>query len=74
VCRLLLSELPRLGVTDGEIAEMMLEKSKSAKGLLLAGELSVGEVADAVGYESVFYFSRVFKRLEGISPSAFLPK
>jgi len=39
---------------------------------LLAGEFrSVAEVAHAVGYADELYFSRVFKREMGLSPSAF---
>lgn len=33
--------------------------------------LSVGEVAEAVGYADAFYFSRVFRKQAGISPSAY---
>ena len=29
------------------------------------------ETADRLGYESIFYFSRLFKRKTGMSPSAF---
>ena len=33
--------------------------------------LSVGEVAEAVGYADAFYFSRVFRKQAGISPSIY---
>lgn len=39
--------------------------------LLLAGGFSANEAAYNVGFSDVFYFSRIFKKLEGITPSAF---
>lgn len=38
---------------------------------LLGDGLLVSDVAEAVGFSDIFYFSRVFKRLEGISPASF---
>ena len=40
--------------------------------LLKAGELSVGAIAEKCGYESVAYFSRVFRQKFGKSPSKYL--
>lgn len=40
-----------------------------ARGLLLSGEHTVTRVAELVGYHDVYYFSRVFKRMTGVSPS-----
>lgn len=34
--------------------------------------LLVYEAADALGYESAFYFSKVFKKIEGISPKEYV--
>ncbi|WP_020614836.1 helix-turn-helix transcriptional regulator [Paenibacillus daejeonensis] len=39
-----------------------------AKHLLSHSTQSVGEIAIAVGFQDAFYFSRVFKRQEGMSP------
>lgn len=44
-------------------------KINEAKRLLDEGSLKVYEVADRLGFESSFYFSKVFKKLEGLSPS-----
>lgn len=44
-------------------------KINEAKRLLDEGSLKVYEIADMLGFESSFYFSKVFKKLEGISPS-----
>lgn len=37
--------------------------------LLIENRLSVGEVADKVGFEDAFYFSRLFTRRFGVAPS-----
>jgi two-component system response regulator YesN len=43
----------------------------AAKTMLLKGEGPVYEIAEKLGYESAFYFSKVFKKVEGISPREF---
>jgi len=43
-------------------------KLNRARDLLLHNRLSVSETADALGFSSVFYFSRAFKRAFGLSP------
>lgn len=42
---------------------------KDAKELLVKEQYSISEVADILGYEDVFYFSRLFKKNTGIAPS-----
>ncbi len=42
-----------------------------AKEFLLQTDASISEVADAVGYTDPLYFSRVFKKLTGLSPLAY---
>ncbi len=44
-------------------------KIEEAKKLLSEGTYKVYEVADMLGFESAFYFSKVFKKVEGISPT-----
>ncbi|MBD2847575.1 AraC family transcriptional regulator [Paenibacillus sp. IB182496] len=39
--------------------------------LLTSTGKSVGDIAAEVGFEDAFYFSRVFKRLEGVSPARY---
>lgn len=47
-------------------------KVKESKVLLAKGIYRVYEVADMMGFESSFYFSKVFKKYEGISPTDYL--
>lgn len=41
----------------------------NAENMLKSGEYTVGEVALICGYSDIFYFSRLFKKNRGISPS-----
>ena len=43
-------------------------KITRAKSLLLEQDLKIYEIADRLGFESAFYFSKVFKKVEGLSP------
>ncbi|HBR92967.1 MAG TPA: hypothetical protein DEA90_02265 [Opitutae bacterium] len=43
-----------------------------SRDLLLHNHLSVSETADTLGYSSVYYFSRAFKRAFGSSPQQWL--
>ncbi|MGZ0039991.1 AraC family transcriptional regulator [Paenibacillus ottowii] len=49
-------------------------KMDKAKELLIEGDKKVKEVAQALGYTDEFYFSRIFKRMEGVSPSEYYSK
>lgn len=51
-----------------ELARMRIERARE---LLLTTELSVGEIARQVGIPDPTIFGRVFRRLEGYSPSSF---
>lgn len=46
-------------------------KIEEGKRLLRQGNLRVKEVAEQLGYEDSLYFSKVFKRMEGISPKEY---
>lgn len=46
-------------------------RTNKAKDLLLSGGYTVGEVSEIVGYKDVYYFSRVFKKIIGCSPSKY---
>lgn len=47
-------------------------KVKKAKALLLEQNMKIYEAADSLGFESAFYFSKVFKKVTGLSPRDFI--
>ena len=47
-------------------------KVNASKTLLESGQHKVYEVAEMMGFESAFYFSKVFKKVEGISPTEYV--
>lgn len=53
------------------ITEYRISKSKE---LLERAELSIAEVAERVGYDDCFYFSRVFKKQTGVAPTTYRRK
>jgi AraC-like DNA-binding protein len=44
---------------------------EQAKNLITNTLLNISEIADQTGFESVFYFSKLFKKKNGISPNSF---
>ena len=46
-------------------------RMRQAKLLLLEEDYSIGEIAQQLGFESIYYFSRVFRRFTGLSPTAY---
>ncbi|HAG69998.1 MAG TPA: hypothetical protein DCL38_08495 [Lachnospiraceae bacterium] len=48
------------------------KKIEKAKELLLNRDMKIYEVSDALGFESSYYFSRVFKKVEGMSPRDYI--
>lgn len=53
---------------------ILKRKTDYACELLLSGYYSVASVADALGYENVYYFSRAFKKMTGTSPTEYQKK
>lgn len=51
-------------ISDARITE--------AKKMLVRGEGHIYEIAQKLGFESAFYFSKVFKKYEGVSPREYL--
>jgi len=43
----------------------------AAKGYLENSDKSIAEIAAAVGYENALYFSRIFKKRTGMTPSEY---
>ncbi|AOZ92148.1 AraC family transcriptional regulator [Paenibacillus crassostreae] len=46
-------------------------KAAEARDILLNTELTVKEIGESLGYKDTFYFSRVFKRITGVSPTSY---
>ncbi|MFS0725453.1 AraC family transcriptional regulator [Paenibacillus sp. 1P07SE] len=60
------------GYTGRSMKEYMTEmRLERAKHLLSESSMNVSQVADALGYSSVYLFSKQFKRYTGMPPSAF---
>jgi len=57
------------GLTVSEYTQKL--RIQNACGMLKNTDLSVGEIADRLGYSDVKYFSAVFRRLTGISPTGY---
>jgi YesN/AraC family two-component response regulator len=45
---------------------------RNAKEFLASGRYKVGEVAEKTGYSNRLYFSKAFKKIEGLTPSEFM--
>jgi len=58
------------GMTPMEYRDSLL--MEKARALLRSEELSITEIAEQLGFESVSYFSRFFKKHQGISPSEYI--
>jgi len=42
-----------------------------AKDLLMNTALNINEIADQTGFDSIFYFSKIFKKKNGVSPNSY---
>lgn len=47
-------------------------KIEAAKEMMAEGKLKVYEISELLGFESAFYFSRVFKKVTGVSPRDYM--
>lgn len=47
-------------------------KVEEAKVMMRDGDLKIYEISDLLGFESAFYFSRVFKKVTGSSPRDYI--
>ena len=74
----------KYNISMGRLSEMIKENLKvnfsdyiaslriqRAKELLRDESISIQEIAEIVGYNDYFYFTKVFKKVEGISPSKY---
>jgi AraC family transcriptional regulator, transcriptional activator of pobA len=62
-----------VGGRDGQPASRLIEarRMREARRQLAYTQLQVGSIAYALGYADPAHFSRVFSRVEGLSPRAF---
>ena len=74
----------KLGITPGHLSDLIhdnlgyaprhlkrMVRHRVAVNYLLHSALSISQISDAAGFKSVYAFSRFFKSVSGISPSAF---
>jgi len=47
-------------------------KIQAAKDMMASGDYKMYEISDKLGFENAFYFSKVFKKVEGKSPREYL--
>ena len=67
-----LSALFKKSCSIGFTEYITQKKISRAKVLLLEQDYKIYEVADRLGFESAFYFSKVFKKVEGVSPRDYI--
>ena len=67
-----LSTLLKKELNTGFSEYISQKKIAKAKTLLLNPELKIYQVAEMLSFENAFYFSKVFKKIEGISPREYI--
>ncbi len=71
------SYLSQLLSKDGEagfVEFVTATRIQTAKELMAGSDMKIYEISDRVGFESASYFSKVFKKLEGVSPREYLQR
>lgn len=67
-----ISKIFKSEIGESPIHYLIRVRMEKAKELLEGNsELTISEIADRVGYEDAFHFSKLFKKAYGISPSKF---
>jgi two-component system response regulator YesN len=67
-----LSQLFTRFAGEGFVEYITAARISMAKEMLIRNEGPVYDIAEKLGFESAFYFSRVFKKVTGISPREFV--
>ena len=61
-----------MGITPN--AYINQRKIAKAKELMLYSEMNVSEIAESLGFQSIHYFSRLFKKVAGIAPTEYVSR
>ena len=69
-----LSQLFAQNSESGFVEFVSATRIAAAKELMASTDLKIYEISDRVGFESAFYFSKVFKKLEGTSPREYMQR
>ena len=65
-----ISKIFKSEMGESPIHYLIRVRMEKAKALLESGaSLSIGEIAEKVGYEDAYHFSKLFKKTYGVSPS-----
>jgi AraC-like DNA-binding protein len=56
---------------EGVVAHIQRLRVEEARRMLREGELPIAHIAAAVGFESQSYFTRLFRRIVGVSPARY---
>lgn len=67
-----MSKLFKEETGESPINYLIKIRMEKAKILLIKKELSIKEIANAVGYQDAYHFSKLFKKYTGISPSDYI--
>ena len=62
----------RYGISP--VNDLINRRITQAKLLLMYGNMSLAEISEAVGFTSIYYFSKCFKKKEGVAPTEFKRK
>ena len=69
--RTYLCQVFRAVTGDSPIDYWISLKIREAKRLIREGNMNITQIAEALGYSSIHHFSRMFKRVTGLSPTAY---
>lgn len=69
-----LSQLFAKHAERGFVETITHEKISAARAMMSGGGLKIYEIAERLGYESAFYFSKVFKKETGQSPREYMQR
>ena len=59
---------------SGFVEFVTATRVNAAKDLMASTDLKIYEISERVGFDSAFYFSKVFKKVEGISPREYMQR